>query len=202
MSRLLFAAGPLFAGLAWTGPALAHSPIMGIGGVTGGALHAVLIPEHGLGLLALALAFGQQPWTRRRIGVGIFIAVLICGLVAAVFAIGENLAADVLLTATGVLGLLIAAAWLPPVLGLVLAAVAGLTLALDSRPEVSSTQEVIRMLIGSGLGAVIVVAAVSELSFRLRGAAQLIVSRVIGSWIAAIAILVLSLRIVTQMTVG
>jgi hypothetical protein len=201
MSRW-FAVGLLFAGLAWTGPALAHSPIMGIGGVTGGALHAVLIPEHGLGLLALALVFGQQPWTRRRIGVAIFMAVLICGLVAAAFAIGESLAADVLLTATGLLGLLMAMAWVPSILGLVLAAIAGLTLALDSRPEVASTQELVRMLIGSGLGAVILVAAVSELSFRLRGTAQLMVSRVLGSWIAAIAILELSLRIVTDMTIG
>jgi hypothetical protein len=201
MSRW-FAAGVLFAGLAWTGPALAHSPIMGIGGVTGGALHAVLIPEHGLGLLALALVFGQQPWTRRRIGVAIFMAVLICGLVAAAFAIGESLAADVLLTATGLLGLLMAMAWVPSILGLVLAAIAGLTLALDSRPEVASNQELVRMLIGSGLGAVVLVAVISELSFRLRGTAQLMVSRVLGSWIAAIAILELSLRIVTQMTIG
>ena len=34
------------------------------------------------------------------------------------------------------------------------------------------------------------------------GKAQIMVSRVLGSWIAAIAILVLSLRIVTQITVG
>jgi hydrogenase/urease accessory protein HupE len=42
--------------LASTTPALAHSPIMGIGGVLGGILHALLIPEHGLSLLALGLA--------------------------------------------------------------------------------------------------------------------------------------------------
>jgi hypothetical protein len=58
------------------------------------------------------------------------------------------------------------------------------------------------MLIGTGVAAVVIVAAISELSFRLRGSAQVMVSRVLGSWIAAIAILVLSLRIVTQITVG
>jgi hypothetical protein len=36
----------------------------------------------------------------------------------------------------------------------------------------------------------------------LRSNAQRIVARVMGSWITAIAILVLSLRIVTQITVG
>jgi urease accessory protein len=189
--------------LAGTTPAWAHSPIMGIGGVFGGVLHAVLIPEHGMSLLALGLVLGQQPWKLRRVGVLVFIVTLACGLVAAALAIGESLAADVLLTATGVLGLLVAAAWAPPpVVGWSLAAIAGLTIALDSRPEVTSGEEAVRMLVGSGLGAAIVLAIVSGISFRLRGQAQLIVSRVLGSWIAAIAILVLSLRIVTQITLG
>jgi hypothetical protein len=192
----------ILTGLALTTPALAHSPIMGIGGVPGGALHAMLIPEHGLGLLALGLVLGQQAWPQRRVGLTIFVAVLTCGLVAAAFAIGEGLAADVLLTATGVLGLLIAAAWVPPTLGWALAAIAGLTFALDSRPEVTSSQEAVEMLIGTGVAAVLIVAAIAELSFRLRGNAQAMVSRVMGSWIAAIAILVLSLRIVTQITIG
>jgi len=188
--------------LATATPASAHSPIMGIGGVFGGILHALLIPEHGMSVLALGLVLGQQPWIQRRIGLLIFITAMTCGLVASAFALGETLAADVLLVATGVLGLLIAAAWAPPPLGWTLAALAGLAAALDSRPEVASNEEAFRMLIGSGLGAAAAVAAVSALSFRLRGKAQLIVSRVLGSWIAAIAILVLSLRIVTQMTVG
>jgi hypothetical protein len=188
--------------LAGAMPALAHSPIMGIGGVPGGALHAVLIPEHGMGLLALGLVLGRQPWPERRTGMLIFIITLICGLVAASFAFGEALAADVLLTATGILGLLIAAAWAPRFIGWIVAAIIGLTLGLDSRPEVATTEEMVRMLIGSAIGAIVVPVLVSEVAFRLRGAAQLMVSRVMGSWIAAIAILVLSLRIVTQMTVG
>jgi hypothetical protein len=200
MSRQL-SLGLILTGLALTSPALAHSPIMGIGGVPGGGLHAVLIPEHGLGLLALGLVLGQQPWAQRRIGLLIFMTVLTCGLVAAAFAIGENLAADVLLTATGLLGLSVAAAWMPPTLGWGLAAIAGITFALDSRPEVTSTGEVVKMLIGSGFAAVVVVAAIAELSSRVRGVAK-VISRVLGSWIAAIAILVLSLRIVTQMTIG
>jgi hypothetical protein len=201
MSRQ-FSLGLILTGVVLTTPALAHSPIMGIGGVPGGALHAMLIPEHGLGLLILGLVLGQQAWPQRRVGLTIFVAVLTCGLFAAAFAIGEGLAADVLLTATGVSGLLIAAAWVPPMLGWALAAIAGLTFALDSRPEVTSSQEAAEMLIGSGLAAIVIVAAISELSFRLRGNAQVMVSRVLGSWIAAIAILVLSLRIVTQITVG
>ena len=58
------------------------------------------------------------------------------------------------------------------------------------------------MLVGSGIGAALALAIVAEVSFLLRSNAQRIVARVMGSWITAIAILVLSLRIVTQMTVG
>jgi hypothetical protein len=188
--------------LASTTPALAHSPIMGIGGVLGGALHALLIPEHGLSLLALGLALGQQEQSARRAGILIYVIALICGLVAAGFAFGESLAADVLLAATGILGLLVVTMWTPTYLVWALAAIAGLTIALDSRPEVASNEEAIRMLLGSGLGAAASLAIVAEVSFLLRSNAQRIVARVVGSWITAIAILVLSLRIVTQMTVG
>jgi hypothetical protein len=58
------------------------------------------------------------------------------------------------------------------------------------------------MLLGRGFGAAVSLAIVAEVSFLLRSNAQRIVARVMGSWITAIAILVLSLRIVTQMTVG
>jgi hypothetical protein len=188
--------------LASTTPALAHSPIMGIGGVLGGILHALLIPEHGLSLLALGLALGQQEQSVRRAGILIFVIALTCGLVAAAFSLGETLAADVLLTATGILGLLVVTMWIPTYLVWALAAVAGLTIALDSRPEVASNEEAVRMLLGSGLGAAASLAIVAEVSFLLKSNAQRIVARVMGSWITAIAILVLSLRIVTQMTVG
>jgi hypothetical protein len=185
-----------------TVPALAHSPIMGIGGVTGGILHALLIPEHGMSLLALGLALGQLEQRERRTGILIFLAVLTAGLVVAAFAIGEAMAADVLLATTGILGLLVVTLWTPAYLVWALAAIVGLTIGLDSRPEVASQEEVVRMLLGSGLGAAISLAIVAEVSFMLRSNAQRIVARVVGSWITAIAILVLSLRIVTQMTVG
>ena len=97
-------------------PAFAHSPIMGIGGVFGGVLHALLVPEHGLSLVALGLV-RQEPATRHS-AMLIYTAALMCGLVAAALAIGEALAADILLVTTGIMGLLIAAAWMPPFLGL------------------------------------------------------------------------------------
>jgi urease accessory protein len=183
-------------------PALAHAPIMGIGGVFGGVIHALLVPEHGLTLLALGLVLGRQKHDARRSGMLIFAALLISGLVAAVLIGEETFAADLLLVATGTLGLLIAAAWTPPRLVLCLAALAGLMFALDSKPDGTSAVESTRMLIGSGLGAAIALTVVAEGSVYLRGHALLIAARVAGSWIAAIGIMVLSLRIVTRMTIG
>jgi len=185
-----------------TTPAWAHAPIMGIRGVLGGLLHALLIPEHGASLVALGLVLGRQQQLARRSGLLIFAAALVCGLVAAGLAVEAKLAPDVLLVATGILGLLIAAGWGPPVLGWPLAAIAGLAFALDSTPETTSTDETIRMLIGSGLGAIVALALVAEGAGVLRGNGQPIVARVLGSWIAATAILVLALRIATRMATG
>jgi hypothetical protein len=200
--RLRIEAAFFLAFLLSTTPALAHSPIMGIGGVAGGVLHALLIPEHGLGLLALGLVLGLLERQARRVGFAVFVAALLCGLIAAAFAVGEALAADILLAATGILGLLVVTLWTPAALAWGAAAIVGLTIALDSRPEVASNAEAIPMLVGSGIGAILALVIVAEVSFLLRSNAQRIVARVMGSWITAIAILVLSLRIVTQMTVG
>jgi len=151
-----------------TTPALAHAPLMGIGGVFGGVIHALLVPEHGLTLLALGLVLGRQKQDARRSGMLIFVAILTCGLIAAALISQETLAADLLLLATCTLGLLIAAAWMPPHLVLCLAALAGLMFALDSKPDGTSAGESTRMLIGSGLGAAAVLALVAEGAVYLR----------------------------------
>jgi len=183
-------------------PALAHSPIMGIGGVFGGMLHALLIPEHGIGLLAVGLALGRQQGPASRAGLLIFMAALTGGLVVTAFVTEPALAADVLLAAAGILGLLIAAAWVPPVVGWPLAAITAVALALDSRPEVTSTEEAVRMLIGTGIGGMIALAIVTEGTALLQGDVSRTALRVFGSWIAAIAILDLSLRAVTRIATG
>jgi HupE / UreJ protein len=183
-------------------PAMAHAPVMGIGGVFGGVLHALFIPEHGLSLVALGLVAGRQEHAARRWALLIFTAALTAGLIATALKIETTLAIDVLLLATGILGLLMAAAWAPPMLAAVLSVFVGLAFALDSAPDATSPEDLNRMLIGSGLGAAAVLVIVAESSAFLQGSAPSIAMRVLGSWTAAIAILVLSLRVVTRFTVG
>ena len=198
----LFPALALVLLLVLTDSALAHAPLMGIGGVTGGVLHAILIPEHGMSLVALGLVMERQERSSRRSGELIFIAALVLGLVAVALSVEQTLATDVLIAAIGILGLLIAAAWTPPLLGWALACIAGVAFALDSAPEVTSKVEEIRMLIGSGIGAALALAVVAEGSVRLQGNGARIAMRVLGSWMAAIAMLVVSLRIVTRIAIG
>jgi len=185
-----------------TTPAMAHAPIAGIGGVLGGVLHALLIPEHALSLVALGLVVGRQDHAPRRWALLIFTVALIGGLVATAFKIEAPMALDVLLLATGILGLLMAAAWAPPILAWLLSVLIGLAFALDSAPDATSPDELNRMLIGSGLAAAVTLVIVAESSALLRGNAPRLVMRVLGSWTAAIAILVLSLRVVTRFAIG
>jgi hydrogenase/urease accessory protein HupE len=203
MSKLLQMAVVLVCLVGLVTPAWAHAPIMGIGGVFGGVLHALLIPEHGMSLLALGLVLGREQQGVRRLGEMIFVAALMAGLLAISFAFEQTFGGDVLIATTCILGLFMAAAWVPPPwISWIFAAITGLTFALDSPPEVTSMDEAIRMLIGSGLGAAIALVIVAEGSAWLRGDAPTMVMRVAGSWMAAIATLVLALRIVTRVAIG
>lgn len=175
-------------------PASAHAPISGVGGFTGGLLHPILVPAHAMSLVALGLFIGQQH--ERRIAALVFTAALAAGLLAIAFAVGETVAGDVLLVNTALLGLLVAAAWPPPkFIGWVLAAVGGAALALDSPPDAITIAEGNVILIGTGLGTCIALAVVVAIARCLMRPWQQIGVRIVGSWIAASAILVLALNV-------
>ena len=93
-------------------------------------------------------------------------------------------------------GLLVALARpLPEAVGCALGAATGFAIALDSPPEVLSVREANLMLIGTGFGATLLLIVVVEAASRLRGGWPRIGARILGSWIAASAILVLALRL-------
>ena len=183
----------IFVFLATADAAFAHAP-MGEG-VSGGLLHPYLVPAHAMSLVALGLFIGS----RREQGIPLlaFAAALIAGLVALTFAIAETPAAEILLGNTGLVGVLLAAGWNPPKpLGWMIAAVTGGMIALDSPPETISVQEADLMLLGTGLGALSALGAVIGGAGYLTRPWQRLGVRVVGSWIAASAILVLALTLV------
>jgi urease accessory protein len=178
--------------IAIAGPASAHS-VFGITGFTGGLLHPLVMPTHLMAVVALSLLIGQQGW---GYGVWIVYAVAVCaGLGTIALGTVPTLAAETLLTATAAIGLLIALAW--PVLWMVgagLAVIAGFALALDSPPEAISLTEANLTLLGTALSAIVVPVALAYAVSQLQRGWQRIGVRILGSWIAASAILVLALR--------
>ena len=75
------------------------------------------------------------------------------------------------------------------------ALITGLAIALDSPPEVISVREAIVMQIGIFCGATSLLIVIVECASRLRRDWQRIGVRILGSWIAASAILVLALQL-------
>jgi urease accessory protein len=172
----------------------AHDPVPGIGGFPGGLLHPLFVPAHLLALVGLGLFIGQQP---ARVLLALFFAAgLVAGLGAIASAVGEtqaNLA--LLLTAAITGGLTALAAPAPSVIGWILALVTGAAIGLDSPPQVISVREATMILIGTGIGAFVVVAVVAACAALFRREWQRIGVRVVGSWTAASAILVLAMRL-------
>ena len=179
--------------LTLTYAARAHAPVPGLDGFPGGLLHPVLVPAHLLALIGLGLFIGQQ----RMPGLTalFFAAGLAGGLSAIASAVGETPANTVLLVSAAITGALTAlAVAMPRVIGWLLAGVIGVAIGLDSPPHVISVTEATIMLIGTGIGALIVLIAVTAAAAALKRDWQRIGVRVLGSWTAASAILVLATR--------
>jgi hydrogenase/urease accessory protein HupE len=168
-------------------------------GLASGLLHPMLLPAHALALLAFGLFIALQQAERRAFLLAAFVAGLAAGLVAIALAVGQTPAGNILLVATGVAGLLVAVGWPIPALACVpLAAVAGMALGLDSPPEAISLAAATLTLIGTGIGASVALALIAVGASYLIGVRKWIAPRIgmriLGSWIAASAVLVLALR--------
>jgi urease accessory protein len=173
--------------------AQAHAPVPGLDGFSGGLLHPVFVPAHLVALIGLGLFIGQQH--ARLLVALVFAAGLAAGLGAIVSAVGETPANTVLLATAAITGALTAlAVVVPRVVGGLLAAVTGVAIGLDSPPHVVSVTEATLMLIGTGIGALVVLIAIVYAVAVLTREWQRIGVRLLGSWTAASAILVLAVR--------
>ena len=82
----------------------------------------------------------------------------------------------------------------PVSLAVPVALASGVALGLDSPPESILLGEAVAMLIGTACGGVAALAMMAFLASRMARLWKGILLRVAGSWIAAVAILVLALR--------
>jgi urease accessory protein len=194
--RLARAAAAAAALLAAAAPAQAHTVIEGVSGFPGGLLHPLLVPAHALLLVTLGLLAGAQTAEQRRILMPLFPLALIAAVVLIILAFAYDSQSTVLwLCALN--GALLALAWpLPLVVPAVLIAAGGIALMLDSVPALLSVQDTLSALSGTAFSALAVFTLFAALSARTTQPWQTTGRRIVGSWAAASAVLVLALRFV------
>ena len=170
-------------------------------GFVAGLLHSLALPAHVLALLALGLLIGQQTARTRHVSWAAFVVGAAVGLTAIAFGVGQTSAADVLHATTFASGVSAAIARpLPTLACALLAVIAGVALALDSPPETISIAVATATLIGTGLGAsltlAIIVTGTNYLTRVREWNWARLGGRILSSWIAASAALVLAVRFV------
>jgi len=192
---------PLAGGLAGAillvpGAALAHSPIPGIGGFYNGLLHPLLVPAHLLALVALGLWLGQQPLPRIERALLSFSLLLLAGLVVAAFTPPRDGRTSLLLACALGLGLLVAAARsLPRYAAAAVAGLVGLLVGLDSAPDAAAMRARLIVLAGVGVGVHLLLLNVVALTSYAQKPWLKVGVRVLGSWSAASALMVLALAL-------
>lgn len=179
--------------------AQAHGVLADAGAFYNGLLHPAFVPAHALAVFSFGLYFGQQRVAAFRITRAAFVAALALALTAAGF--GVDLDTDpALLVATASFGLLAAVDHdLSPVAKACGAAIVGTLVSLGSAPEVTDALPRLVTLLGTAVGiTVLAVYAIALGEFLGRRAWTRIGSRVLGSWAAAAAVMVLSLSVFSR----
>ncbi|WP_326544185.1 HupE/UreJ family protein [Pseudorhodoferax sp.] len=188
--RIAAAAAALPAGAAW-----AHGEIKGVGAFYSGVLHPYISPAHLIALVALGLLFGQRGVQASRHAMGALVAALALGLWLSLrLQLPEP---DPLLLALGTLfGLCVVLARQLPAWALVpLAALAGLAVGLGSAPDGMAPAQRSAALLGTLVGATLCAACLAGLVQPLQQPWARVGVRVLGSWLSASAILVLTLAL-------
>lgn len=176
--------------------AAAHTPIEGIGDFYNGLLHPLLVPAHLLSIAAVGLLIGQQPSQSLQPAALACLAATATGLIGAGLGLTIELESLLLACAAGC-GLLVA--WrprLPQGATILLGGLIGLAVGLDSPPNLVDLQTKVAALLGTGVAVYLLFLYSTAAADRLNARPwQQIAVRVLGSWIAASALLVLSLSL-------
>ena len=178
--------------------ALAHVPIRGFGDFCNVVLHPVLVPSHLITSLAVGLLIGQQSKDITLAPRG-FMFALLAGLVGAAFGLGFNREVFLMLVAVGA-GLLTAITtkqknyiyW-----GVTVGAAA--VLGLDSAPDGLTGKPLVLSLLGTFLGGSLGLFYVARVWSKPRKQWQPGI-RIVASWTAASALLVMALQLLEQKT--
>jgi urease accessory protein len=174
----------------------AHTVIPGIGGFRGGLLHPLLVPSHVLALVALGLLAACLPRRERLYVLAVFVLAAMLAFVPIAMAFSTDQAEMLILGLGAAIGLILAAALVPPLpVAVLLAAILAVLVMFDSVPPVPSVGETMLSLTGTALAASALCVASALLFGLVPARIAPIAVRILGSWIAASAIMVLALRL-------
>ena len=162
--------------------------------VASGLLHPLTTPTHILILLGLGLLIGQHQPLNLKMPLLVFVPVSALALVLTCFGWISNFYQPLLIAIALAGGILVALEkTIPPWLARLLFGAAALAIGLDSRVESASMLVVLKTLAGTWLCLIIVLADVAIYgSYCAKRKWMQIGTRVIGSWIVAISMLVLA----------
>ena len=186
--------------LAAPAPALAHELISQYGAFLGPAIHIFTEIDHLAAFTVVGLLAGQNEAPARVYGVVAFLIALVLGMVAplALEGLGAFESVEGLLSAASVLvtAMLVAAGMrLPAWLIALVSAALGLVHGIANGLAIAGSPWLMGSVLGAGIAAliipvvsVLIAAALSSLRGRL-------VVRVIGSWVAALSLLLIGLAL-------
>ena len=174
--------------------ALAHMPVKGMNNFYNGFLHPLFIPAQVLVLLALGFLLGQQKPRDVQPAITVFLLALVTGLVGNSFVPPADTGILLLIVAALTGLLVIIARPLPVSACVVMSLLAGVLLGLDSSQQDLSMKQKTVAFMGSGISIyLLLLYATGFAEFFSKKYWQKIAIRILGSWITASALLVLSL---------
>ena len=192
---------PLLIALAWLGlPGVvhAHSPIPNIGYFYSGVLHPLRVAEQLMALLALAALIGQNGLVASRLGLIGLVVGLGIGLPLLIYGtpMTARVSELVLLAMAACTGIVVAGAVKVPARLLpIWCFVIATAVMTGSLQEGVPANRFALATFGVFLGTVVFVVVVASWIDLLKAAAARIGVRVLGSWIAAAALMVLALSV-------
>jgi len=180
--------------LALPASASAHTVASGVGYFFGGVLHPLTTPAHVLLLLGLGIYLGQQVPLKLKTSLFVFVPVSALALGLTITGLVKTVPPPLIISLALLAGVLVAleippAAWVSRGL-FVLAALA---VGLDSAVETGTGWVVVKTLLGTWTGLIIIVADVAFYSSKFtKWQWQRVGLRVAGSWITAASLMILA----------
>ena len=178
----------------WPGTAAAH-PLPGVGDFYAGMLHPLMTMEFVLPLIALSLLVGQQGRETAIAMLATIPATLALGAVGGLFVPVSPGVAWVNIGSMAILGVLVAVApRLPLMVAVGLSALPGAAIGWANGAEVDDQMSAYRFIPGLALAGLMLTTYGVGCVRRLQAPWMSIGFRVVGSWIAAVGVLMLGLK--------